>query len=646
MLFDTNYFISIFSDIKNNEEVTEEKFKSLLLESSNSYYTSEESILEDSEFDFLKNKFIEKYGYNPVNIGTNKKLSKGFKKEKHNIPMGSLIEFSTDVDVVADIKKWTLKYSSEDEYCTSEKIDGLSVSIYYNLGRYTQALTRGDGFEGDNITENVRKMKNIPDRLPEPITCYLRGEIALSKKSCSQYFPNFKNPRNGAVGLTKRLDGVGCEHLDVYFYKLYTKDIEFKKESEILDYIKNTLKLTAPRYYTTNLVTLIALHKRYETEVREKLDYLLDGLVVNINSKKRQSEILENELLPEYARKFKFESEVATTELLQVVHQVGRTGAITPVALLEPVVCGGTLIKRATLHNYDEIERLGLEAGDIVSLARSKDVIPKIINVVRKNEYSVKIKIPKECPVCGSVLEKKEAILYCTNDFCDARVAKSLIHWLNILNIQNMGEKIVEALIDAGKLKTIPDFYRLKVEDIANLEHQGDKNANKILKELSDKRIISLPELLAGLNIRNLSVKRAEILEDNFGNLEDILKVGTKELVAIDGFESILATFIVCGLKGKQKLIEEILKYVKIKQKTLGTLTGQSFCFSGFRNGDLEEAIKRKGGSIASGVSKKLNYLVVINKNNTTSKITKAKEYGTVIITPDDLKGILENTLF
>lgn len=646
MLFDKTYFLKIFTEIKNNQEVSEEIFKSLLKEASDRYYTSDEPLLWDEDFDFLKKKFISSFGYNPVEVGTEKRLSKGFQKVAHSIPMGSLEEFDTTVDVTASMRKWASKYSLEDEFCTSEKLDGLSVSVYYEKGKFIQALTRGDGNEGDDITRNVAKMKNVPEQLPVPITCHLRGEIALLKSSCSKYFPDFANPRNGAVGLTKRLDGSGCEHLDVFFYKLYSKDVSFEKEYDILEYLKNTLKLTTPRYYATKMDTLIALHARYENGVREKLDYLLDGLVVNINSIKRQSEILQNELLPEYARKYKFEAERAITELLQVKPQVGRTGAITPLAILEPVVCGGTLISKATLHNYDEIERLGVEAGDMVTLVRSKDVIPKIIGVSRKNEYSTKIKVPIECPVCASKLEKEDTILYCKNDYCGARTAKALIHWLNVLNIKNMGEKIVEALIDANKLKTVADFYRLTVEDIANLDRQGVKNATKIIGEINDKRIVTIPELLAGLNIRNLSVKRAEILEDNFVTLDEILKVGTKELVAIEGIEDTLATFIVSGLRAKKKLVEELLTLVKLKQSPKGTLSGKIFCFTGFRDEKLSRLIVSKGGRVSESFSKKIDFLIVANKNATSSKVKKAQQYGTKIVDTFDVEGMLNNTLF
>jgi len=635
-----------YKKLLNNEEVTKEDFISFLIKASDCYYTEEPFILDD-EFDLFKKMY--KTAYNEeLPIGTKETL-KGFSKAAHGIPMGSLTEFDTTVDVIADINKFVSKNAKEDVLCTSEKLDGLSVSVLWEKGRLVQALTRGDGFEGDDITNNVLKMARVPNCLPIPYSGYLRGEIALRKSVKQKYFPDMANERNGAVGITKRKNGEGCEHLDIFFYKAYPdkdQNLNFTSETEILDYIKNELGLLTPRYYKTGLKTLLALHEKYELGVREKLDYILDGLVVNIDSIQRQTEITDNELLPEYSRKYKFEAEKAETELLQVVMQVGRTGAITPLAILDPVVCGGTLISKATLHNYDEIDRLGIEAGDIIQVIRSKDVIPKITRVVRKSEYSTPIKRPKECPVCSSVVEKEDTIYYCRNEYCGAMVTKALLHWLNILGIKNMGEKLVEALNDAGKLKTIPDFYKLTVEDISELDRQGIKNATKVLKEINNRKVITIAELLAGLNIRTLSVKRAEILEDNFGELDHILALKTKDIVGIEGFETTLATFIVTGLKIKANLIKDILKYVSLKKKVEGALTGKSFCFSGFRNPDLENQLKAKGGRIASGVNKKLDYLIVMNKNGSTSKIKKAKDYGINVLDTDDLHGILHNTLF
>ena len=633
--------------IKNNKIVSEEEYKDFLNEAVDAYYIGKD-IISDDEFDYFKGQFVEKFNYNPIDIGTKAGL-KGFSKANHGIPMGSLTEFDTKKDVVADIVKWYEKNAQGNNICSSEKLDGLSVSIRYDLGILKQGLTRGDGFEGDDITANVLKMDRVPSELPVPFSGYLRGEIALRKSVKQKYFSEMANERNGAVGITKRKKGDGCEHLDIFFFKIYPdkdQNLNFVTETESLDYMKNDLKLLTPRYYTTSLKTLLALHKKYEEDVRDKLDYLLDGIVVSVDNIERQTEITENELLPEYARKFKFEAERAETELILVRNQVGRTGAITPLAILDPVVCGGTLISKATLHNYDEIERLGLCIGDIVTVIRSKDVIPKIVGVARKGEIDEEILPPKECPVCTSLLEKEDTIYYCSNDYCGAKTTKALIHWLNILGIKNMGEKLIDALINTDKLKTIPDFYKLTLEDISSLERQGERNATKVLKEINSKQVISLSELLAGLNIRNLSVKRAEILEDNFNSLENILKLKTSDIIALDGFEGKLASYIVTGLKMKTKLIHEILEHISLKKKSEGVLSDKSFCFSGFRDPQLEIQIKDKGGRIASGVSKKLNYLVVKNKNGTTSKLTKARNYGVNIINPADLEGMLFNTLF
>lgn len=637
---------AIYKKLLNSEEVSKEDLVGFLGKAADTYYTSE-SFITDDEFDLFKKVYTSTYN-EELPVGTKETL-KGFSKANHGIPMGSLTEFDTNVDVVRDITKWVDKNAEGEDLCISEKLDGLSVSIRYDLGKLNQGLTRGDGFQGDDITNNVLKMDRVPSDLPVPFSGYLRGEIALRKSVKQKYFPEMANERNAAVGITKRKEGDGCEHLDIFFFKMYPdKDskLDFRKETELLDYMKNELGLLTPRYYTVGLKTLLALHAKYESGVREKLDYLLDGLVVSIDDLGRQSEITENELLPEYARKFKFEAEKAETELLQVISQVGRTGAITPLAILDPVVCGGTLISKATLHNYDEIERLGIEAGDIIQVIRSKDVIPKITGVVRKNEYSTAIKRPKVCPVCASELEKEDTIYYCRNEYCGARVSKALLHWLNILGLKNMGDKLIDALIDAGKLKSIPDFYKLRLEDISELERQGIRNATKVLKEINGKTTITVAELLAGLNIRSLSVKRAEILEDNFGDLEHILALRTRDIVSIEGFEEKLATSITTGLMMKAPLIREILTHIKIKKKIEGALTGKSFCFSGFRDPDLETQLKAKGGRIASGVNKKLDYLIVKNKNGTTSKIKKANSYGIKVLDPDDLHGIIHNTLF
>jgi len=630
----------------NYEEMPEKNFKEFLIRAADVYYTSAEILLTDDVFDFYKTFFIEKFKYNPVGIGTKQPL-KGFQKATHSIPMGSLNEFDINKDVQAEILKWANKYANKNVFCTSEKLDGLSVSAQYVKGQLIQALTRGDGFEGDDITSNVRKMIGVRENLPIPFTGFLRGEIVLQISLWKEYFPHFANPRNGAAGLTKRKDGEGCEHLTIKFYKLYSEEESFDSEKDLLDFIKDTLKLPTPNYFKTNIQTAIELHKRYEAGIREKLDYLLDGLVVSINDINQQNKILETPLLPEYARKFKFQSEKATTKLIGVRNQVGRTGAVTPLALLEPVACGGTIISKATLHNYDEIKRLGIKIGDEIILVRSKDVIPKIIGISNKDEEGIDIIEPRECPVCSEFLERKETILYCINEDCDARVTKTILHWLNILKIKNLGIKLIEKLTNNGNLRKIPDLYRLNIEDISEIDGQGIRNAKKVLKELHSKKEVSVAEILAGINIKNLSIKRAEILEDNFVSLEKILKLDKKQLLSLDGFEEKLSTYVYEGIRNKKELINEILNYVKIKKKIEGgELEGKSFCFSGFRDNNLEESIKRNGGRINSGVSRKLTYLVVKNKNTTTEKIKKALSYGTVLLEPSDVECMINPSLF
>lgn len=636
---------SNLNNFRNNKNLSENELKDFLKKTSDLYYLGE-SPLSDSEFDEIRNYFKEKFGYDAVDVGTSKNLNKGFIKVKHEIPMGSLVEFSTKENVENDILKWIKKYSKKDEFCVSEKLDGLSVSVKYENGNLVQALTRGDGFEGDDITQNVLKMERVPKKLPVDFSGFLRGEIVLKKSVKNIYFSHYANERNGAVGLVKRIDGVGCEHLDIYFFRFEKSNITFETDYDSLEFIKNILKLTTPRFYKVSFKTLLVLHERYEKDVREKLDYLLDGLVVSINCKKNQESITENILLPEHSRKFKFTSEEAITELIMVKNQVGRTGAITPIAILQPVNCGGTTISKATLHNYLEIKRLGIKAGDYVKIVRSKDVIPKIIGFAHSGDYQEEISPPTNCPECNHEVKLEDTIIFCPNEYCSAKIAKGLTHWLNILNIKNISDKIVDALIDSGKIKSIVDFYKLKNEDIASLEGQGPKNAQRILEEINNKREITLAEFLAGLNIRNLSIKRAEILESNFSNIENIFNLKISDIKNLEGFDEKLAIFIFSGIKSKTNQIKEILKYVRIKQKITGILSGKSFCFSGFRDEKLNSKIKSKGGSVSEGFSKKIDYLVVRNKDVTTSKIQKAKQYGTNIIDLEELEKMLGNLLF
>lgn len=633
--------LAVFDKFKKGQVITEQEYKHLLNTANDCFHSSSKPIISDDEYDFLKKEFIEKYKYNPVALGSSKPLNKGFSKIDLEIPMGSLEEFDTKTDVIQEIYKWAKKYAEKDVFCASEKLDGLSVYCKYISGKLVQAVTRGDGFQGEDITNNVKKMMDIPSELPIPFNGFLRGEIILLKSRWQKYFPNYKNTRNGAAGLIKRLDGVGCEYLTIRFYKIYPKDINFKSETESLDYIANDLKLPTPKYFKTNINTIIALQKKYHDSLRAKLDYDIDGIVVNIDSIENQEKVNDDMLLPTASRKFKFESEQAITILNTVRNQVGRTGVVTPVAFVEPVVCGGVLISKITLHNYDEIERLKIRKGDKIKIVRSKDVIPKIVGVVEHDPDGFDIDIPERCPECDNLLIKKDALLYCTNPYCDARNLKSLLHWLTVLNIKHMGTKVVESLINAGKLNTVSDFYKLKVYDIASLERQGDRNAEKMLRELHDKKEIELSELLTGMNISHLGLKYAQILEDNFENLEKVFSLKEKDLLNLDGFDTKLANYIIEGLSQKKELIYDVLNYIKIKEKKKGLLTDKSFCFSGFRDNKLEQRIKDNGGRLASGVSKNLDFLIVRNKNGTTEKINKAKKYGTKILEPQDLEPML-----
>ena len=614
---------------------TPEEYVELLRRYSHSYYNLGEPEINDYEFDELKESFKKLYPdhsyFKEVGVVS---TDPNFKKANHEIPMGSLDKALNE----QEMREWSVKTTSDLTFCVSEKIDGLSVSITYWNGHLRQAITRGDGTTGDDITRNVMRMK-VPKKLPLNLTLTLRGEIFLKKSIFFDKYSSTKaNPRNASVGITKRLDGVGTEDLDIFFYDLIS-NVTFKEEIQKFEYINNTLKLNTPFYKKVHLEELIKIHEDYENSKRQELDYEIDGLVVKVNSLSRQEILGDLNLIPKFALAYKFESQKANTLLQDVVWQVGRTGYVTPLAQVKPIEIGGVTISNVTLHNIAEIGRLGVKIGNIVEIKRSGDVIPKITKVV--SGKGAEIKIPNSCPECKSVLDNNNIQLRCLNSYCSAKMTKGLLHWLETLDILNFGERLVEQLEERGFLKDPSDFYKLQPENIANIEGRGQVIAQKVLDELHSKKKITLGTFLSALSIPNLSVKTGKLLANEFGNLKAVQNATEAQLEKIQGIGKKLAGLIVKGLKEKEEIIKNLMLYVEIAESSFvsSRLEGVTFCFTGFRDKSLEQQIEINGGKIISGVTGKLNYLVSVGAQST--KTDKAKELGVTVISPQDLKDLL-----
>lgn len=617
---------------------TAEQYIELFRRYSNAYYNLGEPLVSDAEFDRLKDEFKQLYPDNAYfkEIGAPAPVDSNFRKVAHEIPMGSL-DKATDE---SEFRKFGASAAVDGMYCVSEKIDGLSVSVTYWGGTLRQAVTRGDGLEGDDITRNVLRMQ-IPRFLPVKLTLTLRGEIFMKKSAFEKNHAQVKaNPRNAAVGLSKRLDGEGCEDLSIYFYNILSP-MAFTNEVQKFQYIRDTLKLPTPFYKRASLEEVIRLHEEYEAGKREALDYEIDGLVVTVDQLTRQEFLGEADRYPKYAIAYKFGSQEAQSVVRDIIDQTGRTGNVTPVALIDPVKVAGATISRVTLHNYAEIARLGLRIGSTVVVKRSGDVIPKITQVLSGDSGTVK-RPPTNCPSCEGPLEFNDIQVKCKNVNCSARTTKGLVLWLEKLNVMNFGEKLVEQLEERGLLNEPADFYKLQPEHIANIEGRGQVIAMKVLNELQEKKNVTLDTFLAALSIVGLADKTAKLLVSHYGSLEKILNATEEELLDIQGIGEEKAAQIVKGLADKRAAMENAIACVNIvhTEKQSDKLAGKTFCFTGFRDKALEQQIEANGGKVLSGVSAKLNYLCV-DGNKPSSKQAKAEQLGIKVLQRAELEEML-----
>jgi DNA ligase (NAD+) len=610
------------------------------------YYVHDESItinkilITDAVYDFIKDHFFEVYPNNEYiknKVGATPKKQNGLKKVEHQITMGSLLKVSN----YEDFETWWKKYGEQLPVIWSEKVDGISVSLNYVNGEYVQAITRGDNKIGEDITANIAK-SNLKKRIKNTRSLTFRGEILVKTLAFKIHFKDKASARNTAGGLTKRLDGVGAEHLTILIYDVIGE--EFKTLEDKLLFIESQGFDTPKWGKVKTAKDVLAVWTRYEDKDRKNSDYEMDGLVVAIDDLNLQKKHGYVNSRPKFARAFKFTSQDAITNSVGYKIQVGRTGRLTPVAEVDPVFIAGATITSISLHNFSEIKRLGFKIGQKIRIRRSGDVIPQIMEVLDP-ENGTEIPIPKKCPACSEKTEIEDIFIKCVNPACPAKNYGTLLHWVSVLDIKGFGDELVHQLFDKGIIKEPADFYQLKMEDISELERRGEKSAKKVLAEVQLKREMTLPIFIKGLGIDGVGSTITESAMQKFDSLTKLRKIKTKdELIDIHGLGDISAQNLIDGLKEKADIIDNLLNYVSIKRPaapTVGILTGKSFCFTGFRNKDLEAKIQNLGGAIANGVTKSLTYLVAEDKNSSSSKVKKAKDQGIVVLEVDELEKLL-----
>jgi len=630
-----------------------EQMKTSLIKACDSYYNKSFSLMSDSEFDKLKDEFTAKYPEDPFlkTIGSPVSENSHWKKFKHDILMSSC----NKCNIESEFTDWAYK-NHINEVVISEKLDGISLNLVYINGKLEHAVTRGAGDFGEDIIRNVVRMQNVKEELPIPYTGSLRAEVMMKKEDLRAV--NFlqevrgekayQNVRNSASGIATNESGQYSEYLFLQYYyanvDYYTGD-SFKTKMDMYKFIEKDLGLESCKHFFGNMETAKVVYLEYENDIRAKLNHEIDGLVIEANDLELQKSLgLLNEN-PRGQIAWKFTSEKQQTKVKDVVFQLGNSGRLTPVLIMEPVFICGVTVRKATVHNYEMFMNFNLHKDDIVLIERKNDVIPYILNNLSNhpsNERGEKLKVPSKCPACGESVKVDGVFLICDNPECSGGKLGDLNKWAKKLELKGVASATLEKLYEAELIEDPSDLYTLKFESIAGLPGFGESSAETIIQTLNEKKEITFPEMIAGLNIPNFSGKTAELLEKNeYETYESILEASNEELSSIKGIGMITSNDIIEGLKKKVEVIKKLfnngitIKRRKVMAKSNHPLAGKNVVFTGaleMKRTEAQAMVVGVGGICPSSISKDTDFLVIADIDSTSSKAQKARKYGTVLI--------------
>lgn len=650
-----------------------EKLRKELEYHNKKYYDEDNPEISDFEYDKLSlrlRKLEKEYPEYANENSPTKKVgghSKNiFSQVKHDVQMQSLQDVFSYDDVGEFVFKMQEEYGENIEFTVETKIDGLSVSLEYENGVLVKGSTRGDGFVGEDVTENLKMVNGIPEKLFTKETFEVRGEVYLPRKEFESINRKLEesgkqilaNPRNAAAGTLRQLDSklVKQRNLSIFVFNLQ-KGKQFVTHSESIEYIKSVGIKTIEYIKVCVGIEEVLNEIKKIGNLRDKLPYDIDGAVVKVNNLKIREEVGTTAKVPKWAVAYKYPPEQKETKLVDIKMQVGRTGQVTPMAILTPVRLAGSLISKTTLHNFDYVKQKDIKIGDTVVIQKAGDVIPEVISVVKnkRNGDEVEYNIPTFCPVCGEKLEKlnDEVALRCTNIECPAQTFRSLVHFASrdAMDISGLGDAIVEQLIENKLIKDIADIYYLKYEDIVKLDRFAPKSARNLINAIEKTKNNSLDKLLFGFGMRHIGKKAAKVLAQNFDNIYMIKKASLEEINGLDDFGEIMAKSVIeffskeqtdiliaklknagVNLEGmKKELDSEILK-----EKTF-VITGS---FDGYSRNDIIKLIERNGGKVSGNVSKKTSFLV--SGEDSGSKLIKAESLNIPVISIQKLGEMVE----
>lgn len=644
-----------------------EELISLINYHNEKYYNQDSPEIEDFEYDNLMKELIKleeenpelKRNDSPSNRVGGKPLDK-FEQVVHKIPMLSLSNAYSCEDLKDFDSRVREAVGADVEYVVEFKIDGLSVGLNYNNGIFESGATRGNGIVGENITKNLMTIKNIPLNIDEKGELTVRGEVYISKKDFEeinkiqeeQDQPLYANPRNLAAGSLRQLDSklTAKRPLDIFIFNL--EDInskQFKTHSESLEYLKQQGFHVSPEFKVFKTIDEIIEHIKYWTEHREDLGFGIDGMVIKVNNLAQREQMGYTAKSPRWAIAYKFPAERKETKLLDIVVEVGRTGTITPTAVLEPIRLAGTTVSRATLHNEDYINEKDIKINDTVLVQKAGDIIPQVVEVIKEKRTGeeIEFKMPEECPVCGepTVRLEGEAAVKCINISCPAQIRRGIIHFASreAMDIDGLGESIITLLLKQDLIKDISDLYYLKKEQISVLERMGDKSATNLINAINKSKENDLWRFINGLGIKLIGTKAAKILASEFKDLDKLMNATEQELINLEEFGQTMADSVVEFFKEEKnisvieklkeagvntKLIEsDDADIPKIFEKMKIVLTGT---LPTLKRNDAKEMIEKRGGKATSSVSKSTSF--VLAGEEAGSKLTKANDLGIKVI--------------
>lgn len=653
-------------------EIRIEELIQLINYHNNKYYNEDSPEISDYEYDTLLRELESLEASFPSlvredspskRIGGTSSLNK-FKPVKHVVPMQSLHDSFTDEELM-DFNKRIQSIIENPEYIVEPKIDGLSVSLEYKNSILVRASTRGDGDIGEDVTENIMTIKSVPLKLNREIPFLeVRGEVYMSdinflnliKKQEENGGKIFKNPRNAAAGSLRQKNSeiTRQRNLDIFIFNIQQiKGIELNTHKESLDFLKSLGFEVLPFYKCCNDIESALQEIRKIGDMRSNLSFPIDGAVIKLNSIEDRTKVGTTSKFPKWAEAYKYPPEEKETQLLDIEINVGRTGVLTPTAILSPVLIAGSTVSRAVLHNEDFIKSKDIRIGDTVIIRKAGEIIPEIVCVKQHNENSKPFLMPTNCPSCGAKVSREidESAVRCQNMQCPAQLLRRLIHFVSkdAMNIETLGPSILEQLVKLNLVESPADLYQLKVDDIANIERMGEKSANNIISAIERSKSNEFYRLIFGLGIRHIGVKAAKLLTGKFESIEDITIANSEDIASIDGFGNIMAESLKSyfSLNANVELINKLRSFdvnMKSEKKLESDLPfkDKTFVLTGtlknYKRTEIINMIEKLGGKVTTAISKKTDFLLV--GENAGSKLKKATDLGINIISEDQFENL------